>query len=75
MTSDSMTSIMEGFGSEPRFFCSSCANEYHQHMLPRLNEAEIKMDGLPSEAQMPYLRDIVAEADLHMQRWVQQRDN
>ena len=75
MTSDSMTTVLEGIGSEPRFLCSSCANEYHLRMLPRLNEAEAKLAGVPASAQMQYLRDIAAEVDLQMQRWVQQRDN
>ena len=75
MTSDSMTSILEGPGSEPRFFCSSCANEYHQRMLPRLGEVETKLDGMPPEVQMENLSDLMAEMDLHMKRWVQQRDN
>lgn len=75
MTSDSMTSILEGHGSEPRFFCSSCANEYHQRILPRLREVEARLDGMSSEAQLESLRELLADMDLHMQRWVQQRDN
>lgn len=75
MTSDSMTTILEGAGSEPRFFCASCSQEYNRLMLARLGEAEAKLDGVPADGQMKYLREIAAEVDALMKSWVQQRDN
>jgi hypothetical protein len=74
MATDSMTTVLDGIGAEPRFLCSSCSHEYNLRMLARLNEAE-DLNEVPAAAQVQYLRQLAGEVDLHMRRWVQQRDN
>lgn len=75
MTADSMSSILDGPGAEPRFLCGSCSWQYNRLMLGRMNPAVQEMEELSKTEQMDHLRRIVADLDAGMQAWVRQRDN
>ncbi|MCW1924274.1 hypothetical protein OKA05_17040 [Luteolibacter arcticus] len=68
--SDSLAHVIDGAGAEEKFLCRSCALEYHRIGL-RYFESPLDPDLKADER----LREIMAQIDTDMRRWVIQRDN
>ena len=70
VATDALAGVVDGDGAEEKFLCRSCTQEYHRIGLQYF-------DGpLDPDAKLGRrLREIMAQIDTHMRRWVIQRDN